>query len=211
MKKKLIVASIGIFFPAILVAQTPSETSTVLERLNQLEERVARLESFHELREFTISADTLSTNSFSDQLRTLKLSEGDWLYVKAVGDMRGDGTINTAELCTTDSRLTSLLDKYLVRDWNPMTNNWFATQTNNELTYVRRDMDPQTAEWGVATDIFGDVYDFERLKLGGSGPHGGYLTVDINTNVPLIHFNIGSPDHKVTFRAGSTRKESCGF
>ncbi len=215
MKKQVIIASVAIALASSLQAQTIEETVASLElRINTLESKVTRLESFHtNPREFTITQGNFTDESFTDQIVSLNITDGEWLYVKGSGDIRQDGGAYSTELCTSDSRLTSLLNEH-IKPRTSMDTIWFNVRNpNNSLTYVSSNLNDasQQQPWGEATFFSGEVYaGAERLKFKARNSLSN-LNIDIWPRSSNIHMFVSSPDYVVTFKAAATREEACGF
>ena len=248
MRKQIIIASLAITLASGLQATTEEQVAANTidiglnsvsieslvntmaafeDRINTLESKVTTLESFHlSTREFTVTDNEqyyVRTAGFADKITSLNFNDGEWLYIEAKGDLLDDGTIHTKEICTSDSRLTSYLNKYTDSTQDPMVSTWFHIPSENELTYIKHDFEslPHGLNWVVATTIWGEVLDFERLKLGASSM-GAYTNVDVKPiNVSQfvdgdmwltsIYLDNPSPTNIATYRVGTTRLQACGF
>ncbi|GEM_PF-6589212 len=197
-----------------LQAQTIEERLSALEaRMDSIEQRVTRLESFHPQREFTISQGNFTLDEFNAYITALDVKDGDWVYAKSTGDIDGDGREDSMEICTSGPRFISLFGYYL--NGNPDDpfgrNYYFNGDPQNDLTYTQMNFTRGISrEWGVARGIIAESAKHERLKLRAYGDGGDFIA-DIWPRSSNIHFFSDGPDHKVTFKAGSTRAEACGF
>lgn len=198
-----------------LQAQTLEERVSALEaRMDAIESRVARLETFHPNREFTITQGNFTLDEFNSYITNLDVKDGEWLYVKSSGDIDGDGQTDILELCTSDQRFTSLFGYYL--NGNPDDpfgrQYYFNGNSDNDLTYNKNNFTQSNfvTDWRIATHILVNSLQNERLRMKADGP-GGSSEADIFSRSGLIHFYTSGPDFKVTYRAGTTRMEACGF
>ncbi len=215
-KKFLTAASLLLLATAgSLQAQTIEERLSALEaRMDSIEQRVTRLESFHPQREFTITQGNFTLDEFNAYITALDVKDGDWVYAKSTGDLDGDGREDSMEICTSDPRFISLFGYYL--NGNPDDpfgrNYYFNGDPGNDLTYTQMNLTDRdtTWVWGVATAIIAESSLNERLKLKANSSGGDFIA-DIWPRSSNIHFFSDGPDHKVTFKAGSTRMEACGF
>jgi len=212
MKRLAIAAIAAVTLTATLQAQTLEERVTALEnRMNSLENRVSRLETFHpEIRTFTILQGNFTFEEFNDYISRLDVKDGDWVYIRAKGEMRGDGSINTTEMCTSDPRYLELFTKYLDPNLDPMQSHYFDVDVANQLTYLKSDFGPEWENWRPATRIKGDVRNFDRIQFKAYGNYG-YFTMTVNSRMSDIFFNINVSGNEAFFKAASTRQEACGF
>ncbi len=212
MKKLLCVATaMALTLVTATQAQTIEERLSTLEsKVDSLENRVSRLETFHpELRQFSVKYGSFTFEEFNQGIETLNLKDGDWLYAKASGDMRKNGTINTMELCTQDSRIISLFTKYLDPDLDPMQSNFFNVDSDNNETFVKDDLLPTHTTWMTAAGLVGDVWKYERIRIEAQSNAEFLLSVFSRSGI--VHFYSSDPTNTVTFVAGSSRQQACGF
>ncbi len=213
-KKAAAAAAVTLALAGTLSAQTVEERLSDLEnRVTTLESKVAWLETFHPApREFTVTQSTLTFDDFNSKLAALGLQEGEWLYLKASGDINRDGIIETdesMEMCTTDDRFIRLIWLYF-NDDNLMDSNFFNLSTSDNKTFVKTNYGPGIGEWGSASQIKGNTFKGSRILFEAYGANRWFMT-DIFPNEPLINFNTDDPNNTVTFKAGATRQEACGF
>ncbi len=198
-----------------LQAQTIEERLSALEaRMDSIEQRVTRLESFHPQREFTISQGNFTLDEFNAYITALDVKDGDWVYAKSTGDIDGDGREDSMEICTSGPRFISLFGYYL--NGNPDDpfgrKYYYNGPSGNELTYVKSEYSNgnRTRDWSIAGGIVAHSLKYELFKIEAYTTNGEYVT-SISPRMSYLHFFSTGPDYKVTFKAGSTRAEACGF
>ncbi len=199
-----------------LQAQTIEERLSALEaRMDSIEQRVTRLESFHPQREFTITQGNFTLDEFNAYVTALDVKDGDWVYIKSTGEIDGDGRTDSMEICTSDPRFISLFGYYL--NGNPDDpfgrKYYYKGPSGNELSYVKSEYTNGNliSDWSIAGGIVAHSLKYELFKMEAYSNPGGEFATSISPRMSYIHFYATGPDYKVTFKAGSTRMEACGF
>ena len=215
LRKIAIASAMTAFVAGGLQAQTVEEALAALEsRVSTLESKVAWLETFHQApREFTVKQSTLTYDDFNSKLAALGLQEGEWLYVKTEGDFNGDGVVaenEYSEMCTSDTRFTSMATKYFDQNLDNNSQFFIVRDLDNNLTYVSSHYIQGGETWQPAGYISGDVYKYERIKMKALASLRS-TSFDILTRQQAINFYSEDPNNTVTFKAGATRQEACGF
>ncbi len=155
----------------------------------------------------------MTYDDFNSKLAALGLKEGEWLYIKTEGDFNLDGVVaenEYSEMCTSDTRFTSMPSKYFDQNLDNNTQFFIVRNLDNNLTYVRSHYINGGETWQAAGYISGDVNKYERIKMIALSSLRD-TSFDILSRSETINFFSEDPSNTVTFKAGTTRQEACGF
>ena len=178
--------------------------------LNTVDVRVTALELLHpdsDAREFTITdtgyADDLNNAGFRAQLTTLSLQANDYLYISGIG------VNGVTEICTNDLRAKQAIDGFI--GGYPAGN----SGSYNSDTWLKRNVGWTFAgnQYTQMQSYISGNYQYLSFYISLSGQFGQvYVRPDNNPQYEIYVNGWGyGQQQSVTYRASSTRLDSCGF